>query len=622
MEKKLTTQDVLGKELCEFQGYIDKMKAESKDLKAQLNSKTDELMDQQELIEKVKSDHEKQLARLNKQLETWKGKHEKVLDEKKEKMAHIREITKLHKELESDQKNQLTRILKENEELKQECQNASIAEKELAGSKLAKKVKALEAEKKDNESTVKLLETQRNALLDSLDRVQKIMQGFESVIKDKNEKIQDLSTKLEEADINLEEALQKINTSKANDKEKKESQRVIKQLQSSLQDFESRQFTNAKLISGLQKEKQVLEKRLKDYEERVEVRKLEQELKGAKNYHEKQEQEIAKQQALLRSKTNELFEISDKLTTAQMRIRHLEREIRHEDSGAGIALADEEQEELKRTISTLSARYSQVKEENKRLEASARSSDSSEVTKLKAQIETLKRVARDSQTKLSRKEKEVEKLQMWISESRNVDIKKEPIEVDSEGAIIMSTADPVITTEDPDPILVNTADSTVVNSPHFSDPDPYEFNVDVDVDVNGGDVDVNGGTDTDSSKKSNAPGKKRKSSSKIQDVTNQYNEEEDEIVCGICEGYDPPLPEGSTGRKATYTTSWVGCDCQAWYHKECTNLKRFTAAFSCKSVKRKCQKMPRAQEQAKPQPQQLPPLLPLQDESEAESILS
>ena len=474
LEKKLTTQDVLGKELCEFQGYIDKMKAESKDLKSQLNSKTDELMEQQELIEKLKSDHEKQLSRLNKQLETWKGKHEKVLDEKKEKMAHIKEITKLHKELESDQKNQLARVMKENEELKQECENASLAEKELAGSKLAKKVKALEAEKKDNESTVKLLETQRNALLDSLDRVQKIMQGFESVIKDKNEKIQDLSIKLEEADINLEEAMQKINTSKANDKEKKESQKVIKQLQSSLQEFETRQFTNAKLISGLQKEKQVLEKRLKDYEERVEVRKLEQDLKGAKNHNEKQEQEIAKQQALLRSKTNELFEISDKLTSAQTRVRQLEREIRHEDGGSGgKSLSDEEHEELKRTISTLSARYSQVKEENKRLEASARSSDTSEVTKLKAQIETLKRVAHDSQTKLSRKEKEVEKLQMLVNESRNVGIKKEPIEVDSEGAIIMNAADPVITTEDPDPILVNTADSTVVNSqckifPNFS----------------------------------------------------------------------------------------------------------------------------------------------------------
>ena len=117
--------------------------------------------------------------------------------------------------------------------------------------------------------------------------------------------------------------------------------------------------------------------------------------------------------------------------------------------------------------------------------------------------------------------------------------------------------------------------------------------------------------------------RKEKSSSKIQDVTNQYNEAEDEIVCGICEGYDPPIPEGSSDRKATYTTSWVGCDCGRWYHKTCTNLKRFTAAFSCKSVKRKCQKIPSEFVHSPPvqQPRQgLPPLLPY-GESEAEVIL-
>merc|ERR1712141_843798 len=68
LEKKLTTQDVLGKELCEFQGYIDKMKAESKDLKAQLSNLNEELSNQQELNERIKIDHEKQLTKVNKQL--------------------------------------------------------------------------------------------------------------------------------------------------------------------------------------------------------------------------------------------------------------------------------------------------------------------------------------------------------------------------------------------------------------------------------------------------------------------------------------------------------------------------------------------------------------------------
>merc|ERR1712203_877619 len=45
IESKLATQEVLGKELCDFQSYIDKMKSETKDIKAQLASKTEELND-------------------------------------------------------------------------------------------------------------------------------------------------------------------------------------------------------------------------------------------------------------------------------------------------------------------------------------------------------------------------------------------------------------------------------------------------------------------------------------------------------------------------------------------------------------------------------------------------
>ena len=107
----------------------------------------------------------------------------------------------------------------------------------------------LEQEKKDTETSTKLLESQRNALLDSLERIQKILQGFESVIKDKNEKLQETSTKLEESEINLEEAMQKLATLKEASKDKKELQKQVKHLQASLRDYETRQFTNAKVIA-------------------------------------------------------------------------------------------------------------------------------------------------------------------------------------------------------------------------------------------------------------------------------------------------------------------------------------------------------------------------------------
>ena len=93
------------------------MKSETKDIKAQLSNKIDELADMTEEREKLKTDHEKQVAKLVKQQETLKTKLEKITEEKKEKMNQIKEVNKLHKELEIDQKNQIQRLTKENEEL-------------------------------------------------------------------------------------------------------------------------------------------------------------------------------------------------------------------------------------------------------------------------------------------------------------------------------------------------------------------------------------------------------------------------------------------------------------------------------------------------------------------------
>ena len=63
--------------------------------------------------------------------------------------------------------------------------------------------------------------------------------------------------------------------------------------------------------------------------------------------------------------------------------------------------------------------------------------------------------------------------------------------------------------------------------------------------------------------------------------------ESEDIKCGLCNEYDPPIPNAVGG--STYTTEWVGCDCERWYHKYCTGLTRFTNKFSCKSVKMRCQ---------------------------------
>ena len=97
VEEKLATQEIFGKELCDFQGYIEKMKSEAREVKVQLAAKTDECSELQEINDKAKTDLEKQTAKLNKQLESLKAKLDKTTEEKKEKVAHIKEITKLHK---------------------------------------------------------------------------------------------------------------------------------------------------------------------------------------------------------------------------------------------------------------------------------------------------------------------------------------------------------------------------------------------------------------------------------------------------------------------------------------------------------------------------------------------
>lgn len=613
-EQKLATQEVLGKELCDFQGYIEKMKSESKELKSQLASKTEELSDLTEEQEQLKTNHEKQLNKLNKQLETMKGKHDKVMEEKKEKMAHIKEMTKMHKELETDQKNQIKRLTKENDDLKKECESGATKAddkiKELEESKLAKKVKALENEKTENESTILLLETQRNALLDSLERIQKILQGFESVIKDKNEKIQDVSTKLEEAEINLEEAVQKLSASKQSDKEKKESQKLIKQLQSSLKEYESRQFTNAKLISGLEKEKFALEKKVKDVEEKSSHRssddlmsnkckKLERDLRQLRDVKDKAEQELAKNQALLVSKTQELSNVMQQLSHAEGRIKNLEKELRLGPSSTAANSSEEQEdvEELRRTVRTLSERYALLKEEYNKALRESRTSEDPNSNKLHRDIEALKKVAKEAQLKLCRKEKEVERLIVIIHNLRGTSsahlngmrlpIKEEPI--------IFEDEDPVVTHVDTGATQIMELDvgnSAVVeesDSPVNVTDDPYDFCASpARSSENESRINNNGS----SSKK------RSKSNSKLVDVSDQYHEEDDDITCGICLGWDPPLPptdpQGSTEKKKkeTYTTSWVGCDCSKWYHKQCTGLKRFTSNFSCRSVKKKCQKVP------------------------------
>ena len=390
------------------------MKSEGKEVKVELANKTEEVNELKEEIERINKDHEKQSNKLTKQLENLKSKHEKVMEDKKEKMANIKTLTK------------------ENSELKKEIE---------AGNKKITKIKAEaeadeESAKAENES-FKLLKSQREALLDSLDRVQKINLGFETVINDKNEKIQELTTKLEEAEMNLSDAMEKLNTSKVNDKVKKENQKTIKQLQSTLKDWESRQFTNVKLISGLQAQNSTLEQKLKDFEEKVTVpdpdqiqqqsaklKKLEKDIKTLRDSKEKLEQELARHQVLLSSKANELINVKVKKDRSENKVKELEKELRLAGSSnpnfSSTSIScrqdvdEDEIETLKYTISNLSERYAKLKAENAKLISGSSSGNlNQDSSKFLTTIDHLKRQLKTIQSKLYQKEKEIERLKKF-----------------------------------------------------------------------------------------------------------------------------------------------------------------------------------------------------------------
>ena len=635
LEKKLATQEVLGKELSELDTYIEKIKNERNDAKSKLEAKTEELDKETEEKEKAVRDSEKQINKLTKQTETLRSRVDKLNEEKKEKMALVKSLTK------------------ENSELKKEI-DAKAKKEELQSSKIAK----TKEEDALHESIVKSLETQRDSLLATLERLQKTMTNFEPVISNKNERIQELSTKLEESEINLEQALEKINTAKSDDKEKKESAKTIKQLQSTLKEWESRQFSNLKLITGLEKEKADLKQQLKQYEDKVigtdsgqlhqlssKLKKVEKDIKTQRDAKDKAEQELAKKEAMLTSKAIEIGAMKIKIARFESRTKELEKELRLAGGGVDtmsrihdFTADNEDVEGLKKALESLSERYADLKEENRRLksEPGGNVKDLNE-DKQNSQIKQLQKTLRDVQSKCYQQSKEIDRLREEYcvithvsSSSRNQQsptkvaaIKEEPIEVDAASSrqIILDIDDVVDRQSSTDSLNEEVDVEDVESSFQYSS-------------ISSPSIITNGSSTSKSSintsstttKKSStttitlsssSSSSSKKKSSKLVDVTDEYNEEEENITCGICDSWDPPLISTETtgdnakGKKNTYTTSWVGCDCGQWYHKQCTNKKRFTATFSCKSsefffffclldafmiffsgksVKRKCQK--------------------------------
>ena len=115
------------------------------------------------------------------------------------------------------------------------------------------------------------------------------------------------------------------------------------------------------LISGLEKEKAAMSKKLEE-EKSSTVKSSDDDLynvtltkaKKLEKTKDKAEQELAKSQVLLSSKTTELTNVKEKLKLADSKIKDLERELRLSPS-ALTDQTDEEKEELKRFVKLFSA---------------------------------------------------------------------------------------------------------------------------------------------------------------------------------------------------------------------------------------------------------------------------
>jgi chromosome segregation ATPase len=180
------------------------------------------------------------------------------------------------------------------------------------------------------------------------------LQGFEACISDKNETLHEQESKIVELEQLVEDSLDKANKLKAVEKEKKDLAKQVKNLQLTMQDWETRQHTNMKLISGLEKVKAELEKKVKDFEENhtgadqelyensVRIRKLEKEVKQLQASVENKESQINQVKSRLEAKAAELADAALRADAAEQKTRDLERVIRCNPS--------EDVEELKRKL--------------------------------------------------------------------------------------------------------------------------------------------------------------------------------------------------------------------------------------------------------------------------------
>ena len=323
-------------EMSEVHKKIDEQDDKVSDLELSIGEKDDEIKQLNKSQENLKIDYEKQLSRLQKQLDYQKDRTTKLNEEKRNKIKENKEAT-----AELKKKDELiAELLREKNNLNEEVSKCKALSSKSSQLKAENSDLVQEHNAKDDSRKFDELEKQNKSLLDSLDRLQKIMTGFETVIDEKNKNIAELNSKYEDSENNLDQAMQTLNELKESEKQKKDYQKQIKKLQTTLKDWETRQISNLKLISGLQKKNSELEKKLINLEENssgsdaivhnytTKIDQLERECKLLKDQCNTSDKELAEKDSRLKSRIEEVESLKAKVASCETEILQLERAMR------------------------------------------------------------------------------------------------------------------------------------------------------------------------------------------------------------------------------------------------------------------------------------------------------
>ena len=393
------------------------------DLELSIGEKEDEILKNSKSQADMKNEYEKQLSRLTKQLDYQKERNAKLTEEKKNK-------NKENKEIAEELKKKEHRI----SEL-EELNNKYLSESQ---SNTEKSNLLHNDQAKGFCQSCQELEKKNKSLLDTLERVQKIMTGFDAVIEDKNKSIAELNSKCEDSENNLDQALQTINELKDSEKQKKDSLKQIKQLQKTLRDWENRQYTNVKLISGLEKKNNELEKKVKDFEENTtgsevklnhytsNIKRLEKENKQFKDHCNKSDKEMAEKDLRLQSRIEEVESLKGKVSSYETKILELERTMRIgttdspdiQELALQIKNKDGEVMHLRKALDNLKCQLRQTnlnyeKELSKAKDANDQSETKYSVTHQK--LEDFKKILSDAETNILYKENELNVLKKAVN---------------------------------------------------------------------------------------------------------------------------------------------------------------------------------------------------------------